>query len=74
MTLRIKLTRAPNGYWLAESAGESAKLYGCSRRNCEAVLHDHEVFETGWPDHIRHWCLGHIPRRVRLKMWLRGGE
>ncbi|WP_280320077.1 hypothetical protein [Nocardia wallacei] len=49
------------------------KLYGCSKRNCEAILHDWEVFETGWPDHIRHWCLHHIPRPVRLKMWLRGG-
>lgn len=29
------------------------------------------TFETGWPNKIRHWCLHHIPRRVRLKMWLR---
>lgn len=70
--LRIKLTQAPNGYWLAESGDAQTKLYACSKRNCEAILHDFEVFETGWPDHIRHWCLRHIPWRARLKMRLRG--
>lgn len=56
---------------MPETTAKAPKLYGCSKRNCEAVNRDWEVFETGWPDHIRHWCLGHVPWHVRLKMRLR---
>lgn len=48
----------------------TGKLYGCAKRNCTAVNRDWEAFETGWPNRIRHWCLGHIPWHARLRLWL----
>lgn len=44
-------------------------LYPCSKRGCGAQNRDWQVFETGWPNRIRYWCLNHIPWHVRVAMW-----
>lgn len=43
-------------------------LYGCCKRGCDAVNPDYLSFGVGWPP--RSYCLHHIPRRVRIRMWL----
>lgn len=43
------------------------KKYQC--RKCGELLGAYEVFESGWPDHIQHWCLNHIPLRSRFRLW-----
>lgn len=46
---------------------DNAKKYQCHK--CGERLADYEVFESGWPDKIRHWCLNHIPLRSRIRLW-----
>lgn len=46
-----------------------AKTFGCAR--CGKVNPDWLSFGVGHPTR-RAYCLGHIPRWVRFKMWLRG--
>lgn len=53
----------------AATAGAGAKTYPCAR--CGRENPDYLTFETGWPDRPRYWCLGHVPRWVRIKMLLR---
>lgn len=43
------------------------KKYQC--RKCGEMLTSFEVFESGWPNRIRHWCKDHIPLRSRLRLW-----
>lgn len=43
--------------------------YPCSKRGCDAVNPDWLAFETGWPNRIRYWCLGHIPWTARVRLW-----
>jgi hypothetical protein len=47
-----------------------ADPYTC--RRCGTACASWEIFETGWPNRVRLYCLACIPRWVRLKMWLRG--
>lgn len=44
------------------------KKYECYK--CGEKLTAYEVFESGWPNKIRHWCPNHIPLRSRLRLWL----
>jgi hypothetical protein len=44
---------------------ESARVYGCAKRGCDAVNRAWESYGA----YGKSWCLGHVPLRVRLRRW-----
>lgn len=47
------------------------KYFGCCKRHCNAINPDYLAFGVGInTDHT--YCLHHIPRYIKVKMWLRG--
>lgn len=62
----------PRGAWtLADRATGKVhqRRYQCER--CRTFRSAWEIFGVGFPTE-RTYCLNHIPRWVRLKMWIRG--
>ena len=50
--------------------GRTWRLYGCAKRGCDKVNPDYATFGAG----DKNYCLGHIPLRTRLRLWLRRGD
>lgn len=46
------------------------RYFRCGK--CDARIPDYLTFGVGFGQRARHYCLHHIPRRTRVRMWLRG--